>query len=495
MASTDARNGPASPTARDRDVARALADQVRRAEQPRWEKVTALLDRFGVSRLTPESERRLSQALEDANISPFPALNEVERSDRILLWPKGGKGSPELEELLTVTEWRADGEVRESLTLNDAASAEGVVWIDVDNRASPEALQPALAAIFGDEVTPEKVRNLLKPDPVPDVRHVSEDVRAVSSVKVVAEERATALPLREGSSVNGRQGIRGGRAATPDAQSRAGDLVLYPMEFLAANSWLVSCRHPPEAIPGRGPDDSPEREPVGYEQLSESAKRYWRESPRDHAGDLGVLLLYELSMTYTKAARVLYSWLETWERAFENEPTGTETRTLIDLRAQTASFRQQLMALRRSAMAKNHTMIWFPDVSHPLVADWVDERIDRALDDLRNLGDSLRASVELVTSVTSSEESNRSQSFQNWATFFASVLLGPTLVATIFGVDNDLLSGVHLGGLDGGAAMAVIMGASAVLSWLLLWPPLRRRATPPVFSGNIGERHPRRRRP
>lgn len=460
----------------DGEVARELAAEVGASTRPYWRKLTSLLDRFDAARLTPSTRDRIERALDEVGLVLHPPLDRVERTSLVRVSPRSHSDELDanapveaalaaVEGTLRASVWRP-GERGEEVSLVHALTTEGVLWLDVlvDEGTSEVALHRALVHLCAPDVTVSMVYDLLRPDRVPTVKDYGR-VRAASSFSVHAEESKITEGEREPSADGGGDDEDPSGASA----SKAGVLAFQPVEFLASDRWLVSCWQPGQAAPD-GVRKDRHRAPESHQRLVEEVERNWCEEPRTGAGDLGVLVFYELARSYEHATRLLYTWIESWELDFYSRRADTEINSLIELRRYIAEFREKLLALYRSGMAKNRALVWLPSVTEPEKADWVDERIERSLDDLRTLGEMLQTSIGLVASVTSARQSHQSQRFQETATVIASALLVPALVGEALGADEILDPGFW-------AVFAVfgLMAVAGLLSYLFI-RTLRRRA-------------------
>lgn len=376
----------------DREVARELAAEVGASTRPYWRKLTSLLDRFEAARLTPSTRDRIERALDEVGLVLHPPLDRVERTSLVRVSPRSHSeeldADAPVEAALAAVEgtlragvWRP-GERREEVCLVHALTTDGILWLDVlvDEGTSEVALHRALTHLCAPDVTASMVSDLLRPDRVPTVKDYGR-VRAASSFSVHAEEsKITEGELEPSADGGGNHEDPSGASA-----SKAGVLAFQPVEFLASDRWLVSCWQPGQAAPD-GVRKDRHRAPERHQSLVEEVERNWREEPRTGAGDLGVLVFYELARSYEHATRLLYTWIESWELDFYSRRADTEIDSLIELRRYIAEFREKLLALYRSGMAKDRALVWLPSVTEPEKADWVDERIERSLDDLRTLG-------------------------------------------------------------------------------------------------------------
>jgi Mg2+ and Co2+ transporter CorA len=256
-------------------------------------------------------------------------------------------------------------------------------------------------------------------------------------VRVVSTVSVTAIELQEDES--------------DPTKSKAGELRFQQVEFLASERCLVTCWQ----------GDSP----VRPEDLFETVAGTWEHGGYASVGDLGLLILYEMAQTYTKARRELYAWLETWELDFFRRREHTETRTLEELRIAIAGFRRHLTEFHRSGLADHPERIWFTGVTQPEEAERVDDLIDRALSDLRALSEALIASISLASTIQTAAESRRNEIFQPWVAAGAAVLLVPTLIASVYGANTPLPLADEWWGFG---VMVSLVFASAVATWFII---------------------------
>ncbi|MDA0161287.1 hypothetical protein OM076_13500 [Solirubrobacter ginsenosidimutans] len=440
----------------DRATAEALAEEVAASTSSRrtWRKVTTLLDRFGVHRLTTPVRHRIAEALDVAGLLVEPPFTEVERYGTVRLSLRG-RSSPETnlpiaaaDEAIRVTFWRAGQPPRE-LMFSAARAGDGVLWLDVDvsQLSEASALLGLLQPLCENQLNLAMLEDLFEADSLPKVRAYTEDtaVRCVSSFAVRAEEDE----------------------ANPDNvdESKAGSLVFQPVEFLAGERWLVSCWHRAR-ITRDGADEAGELTPEDHSSLVEEIAERWPASGLSSAGDLGLMVLYELARTYTRSRRVLYAWHDQWELDFFRRRERTETVTLLRMRGLIAHLKEHLEALNQPGMSKNPRLVWFAHATDGVEAERIDDIIDRALANLRALGDTLRASIDLHATLAFAQQSRRAEHFQELVAIVAAVVLIPTLVAGIFGANTRLPGeGTWLG--------FGLMIAAMVLSGVLAYAAIR----------------------
>ena len=421
---------------RDLAIAESIAAEVRSLGNRRrtWRKVTSILDRFEVYRLTAGSRERLTAALLAAGIELDPSLLEVDSYStvRLSLVETGGvehQGPTPDEESVHVSHWRP-GELPTRAHLGEQLPSGAVAWFDVDAAtADAERIHPLLENQLGSEVTIDLVTDLLAADELPQVRQIGA-IRVLSAFSVNAVELET--------------------DAGDENATKAGELLYEPVEFLVGPNWIVTCWQGDDTI---RPD------------LVENVTERWRYGSFQTAGDLALLVLRELAGTFTHAKRELYAWLESWELDFTRRRERTEIETLTTLRRLVAEFRKQLAPLQRSDLTGNPSLIWFPAVSDPEEVARVDDLIDRALRDLRALGEALLAAIALTSTLTAAAQSRQSERFQRFLAAVAAVLLVPTLVATVYGANTWLPGESQSWGF---ITMLLLMAVTALATWFVL---------------------------
>lgn len=443
------------PTSSDHAAAARLAEEVRaktRSQLRTSRKLTTLLDDFGAYALTSDVRGRVAQALDEAGLEVDPPLEQAERQERVQLSLRAeGSQLAELRdyslwdplEAIRVSRWLRGGEP-EVVPLFDADAGSGVLWFDLSVlHTEPGAVFSALSPLCPG-LTEEAVRRLF----AADSREERPRGLGASTAMVVA----TGVDTQERSTDQGPQA------------SKAGTVLLQPVAILAGDGWLVTAFQERKAL--RGGKEVGAEEPSGHEQLAALAETAWLEDELSSAGDLALTLLRGTIATNPATIRALESWLESWELEFYRRMEETERATLVDLRGILAELRRRVSGLRR--IGRDPVREWFGGVSDPEVAYAADELIERSLRELRELNDTLRTSLDVVAASDSARtlrlaqaESRQSDRLQQQLALIASVLLVPTLVATVYGASTPGLLdyGGHL-------VMFAIMVAAGVLSYL-----------------------------
>jgi Mg2+ and Co2+ transporter CorA len=465
------RDVPGRPVVpqRDREAARRVAKDLHQATGLRtWRRVNSLLGEFGIVELAPGARTRAAAALHDAGIEVDPPLDKVQRGDSVRLsaaragvatatrLTPARASSPSPAEVVRASVWPPRGAPR-SARLGELRGQDGVWWLDVDTANADEAalwdeLSPLLSGL-----TRASLGELFSTDEQPRVAvHGRDGPHAVTAAEVVARDAS------------------GGGGKT-------GQLELQVVTFVAGDGWLLSAWHERQVLRGSNPEPIfPKPPPQGYDAVYERAAARWDEQPLRTAPDLGILLLRRLSASYTRAVRELYAWLDLWDAEFYARGADIERDTLSDLRNLVTTFRAQLTAFQQPDVPSDRA--WLPSTTTRADAEAIDANVARAINELRNLSDRLRGAFDLLTTAALERQLQiageqqraavqaelRSARFQDAATWFASIVLAPTLIATIFGANPEIYKGEKEWGA---AVMAVLMLASAALSfwWLRRW--------------------------
>jgi Mg2+ and Co2+ transporter CorA len=455
----------------DRIVAERIAAEL--ADQPGrrrgWREVRVLMGEFEIERLSYEARRRMASALSGAGLVPDPPLESVDRRDTVVLsridgldaLDSGGDRTAaqpgSLKDVLKARTADPGQRVRtvdpESLSVPIGG---GVRWFDVgdSSRADAAELLDALNPGCGGQLTREMVDDLLSPDPRPKVKlWDSGSIRGVAAFRVMAAESD--------------------EGAGAESLSKAGVLIFEPVEFLVGGDWLITCWHDAEVY--RGADRVGERATAPSPTLFTEVERRWRASPVSSAGDLAVLVLFELALTYAPAYRQLYVWEEEWELDFFRRHDRCDHETLRDTRAGAAILRDWLHPLNPVGMRHDVERAWFPGVTgtkesggYQIALD-VDDRIDGALASLRDFNQTLRSAYDLLQLREDVLDRHRDERFQRNIAVGGSAILIPTLVAGIMGANT------WVPGQSGPtsphwafAALIVLVVLSGVIAWALL---------------------------
>lgn len=326
-----------------------------------------------------------------------------------------------------------------------------VVWFDAHPGADPHELLKLLAP-HCPGVEYAMVEDLLQPDDEPcGASYAGGAIRLASAFSATAQR------------------------AEPEARrgeaQHAGVLLLDPVELLAGPDWLVTCWHPVRVFHGANELDSRPARGASSELL-ERVRNRWAAGCGACAGDLGVLVLGELVLTYEPTARTLYSWLEDWELGLYVADL-SDRDTLAQLWGEMAVLRDWINPLNGIGVRQDATRAWLPISRHD-EAIAVDDRIDRALGELRHLGDTLRASFSVLHVQQSEEDRDRSERIQRRVEVIAAAFLVPTLIVGFYGA-NTWVPGQ--GSHHGFWIMVVVLALLSALSIALVvyWQRQQRR--------------------
>ena len=422
---------------------------------------------FEIERLSADARDRMTLALKEVGITAQPSLNTVHRKDTVVLSSDDGRSpaparsaTPDttstLDDVLTVRSCRPNQPIGTSaLSDIDAARTAGVVWFDIRDSFAlePAAVLAELNAHCRNQLTLEMVDDLLSPDPRPKIVHYADGtIRGVSAFAVYAEESD--------------------QGAEPDSKSKTGVLEFQPVEFLVGADWLISCWHEVEIY--RGAERVAEGPPAQRAELFHEVSRGWSAGGLSSAGDLGVLVLYELSLTFAPAYRELRAWEEEWELDFFRRPDRLDEETLLDARAAAAVLYSWLAPLNPPGMRKDIDRGWFPGVTGtPESGGYerairIDDRIDSSLRSLREFTASMRSSFDLLHVRTSELERKRDDKFQRTIAIGGAVILIPTLVAGVMGANTWVPGEYGESAHWAFVVFLVLVFGSGLLAWLFL---------------------------
>jgi hypothetical protein len=388
---------------------------------------------FNIQRLSVEARSRIATALRTAGLEVDPPLATVDRRDTVVLsaptrnkrlhsGPKSER-STSLADVLTLRIARP-GAAIETVDIDGPSTVKrGVRWFNVADTSHVDAAE--LLGIAGPycrgELTLEMVEDLISPDPRPKIQPW-----AGGTIKGVAAFRVTASESDEGVGM--------------DSATKAGILIFEPVEFLVGADWLITCWHDAEVY--RGAERINERAPAPPTELFKEVGRCWQTRAVKSAGDLAVLILLELALTYGPACRQLYVWQEEWELDFFRRPDRIDRETLLDARACAAVLRDWLARLNPPGLRQDAERAWFPGVTGDRDSGGferaleVDDRIDSALHELSEFNQTLRSAYDLLQLREGERERHRDDRFQRTIAVGGSAILIPTLVAGIMGVNT-----------------------------------------------------------
>jgi Mg2+ and Co2+ transporter CorA len=348
-------------------------------------------------------------------------------------------------------EW-LPGHAPRAIALADVAGSSGVVCIEVLAGSDASDVHMAVSPICGPGLTPAMIDELLDPDELPKIRDYDETgIRAVSAFAVTAHDPTEA---------NGDG-------------AKTGTLTFELVEFVASERWIIACCHRAQSYVDAGHSSVADR--AGCRSVFAAAAKRWVAGDYATAGDLGVLLLHELTCSYSPARRQLYSWLEAWELNFYKTDFGdqadvSDRDALVRLRGLVAEFRARLNAI--NVPQDEADKLWFAGVTQAQIAQRADRHIDRSLASLEKLSDMVRGGFDLIQSqatarqlVLAQEQKDASERFQRRVETIGAVFLVPTLIAGIWG-ENTWVPGQ--GKSWGFLLTAAVMVAASGLVLILL---------------------------
>jgi CorA-like Mg2+ transporter protein len=188
------------------------------------------------------------------------------------------------------------------------------------------------------------------------------------------------------------------------------------------------------------------------EQFLAAVADCWVIESEPSAGKLGLLLFREVACTYSRARRVMYSWLEMWDLDFHRRDVHTEPQTLRDLHLLVAEFHRRLNYLCEARYLVGGVG-WFPDTLGTSLDEQLDSMVDRATEGLVALAKMLRSAADLLTTAgireqlrLSKEQSHRGDRLQESFGVVTSVLLVPTFFAGVFGANTAVPGQGHWSG-------------------------------------------------
>jgi hypothetical protein len=317
-----------------------------------------------------------------------------------------------------LTAWTPGGGPRE-LQPGESPRADELLWCDLDGEAAVDDALAELAPICP-SLDRAMLEELLTPDELPSDREWLDGAVKLVSTCALAFER-----LDEG----------------PEDEIDDGVVIVQPVELLASERWLISRWHPARRIADAGEDRAADSI-LKRSTCIGPVERRWRSGNGRTAGDLGVLIMHQLALTYAPAERELSSVLEDWElRLYEGDRTprqlSDQREALRRLWRLRAVLRDWIAPLNRPGMSLDIEKVWLPASDHA-EAIKVDDRMDRVLDNLTQLGENLRASFHLVHLEESERERDRREQVQRQVELVAAIFIVPTFIFGLYGANTWL---------------------------------------------------------
>jgi CorA-like Mg2+ transporter protein len=355
------------------------------------------------------------------------------------------------ERLVSATVWEGGEDPREFDPSGPPPST-GIRWFDVGPSATPEGLLELLGSACPG-LEPEMLDDLLAPDEIPENRRWQGGrIRLASSFAVYAPE------ARDGGGLK--------PIFTPSAEA-----FYEAVELLASDDWLITRWH--DACLYRGAENVGDGlPPATRDDVRRAVSKRWTEGRDGGAGDLGVLVLHELALTYAPTHRRFHAALEEWElRLYDaggevREPSEEDERRLHDLWGARARLRDWLNPLNIPGLRSDPDKAWLPARDHKEVVE-VDKRIDKSLAALSKLGETLRSSLHLLHIQKSEAQQEHNEELQWRLQLLAAIFIVPTLIVGFYGA-NTWVPGEHRhwGFLVMVAAMVVLTCIGLTLLWV-----------------------------
>jgi hypothetical protein len=366
---------------------------------------------------------------------------------------------------VTVSEW-SPGCAACVVEPDQASAAAEVRWIDVDvSEAEPRdpaeqertaaELYALIGTLCGGQLEPSMVADLLGCRARPEQHSY-----AGGRVRLFVAFEAETVEIGDADD---------GTGTSPAARM----LVCQPVGFLAGDGWLITCWHHRQGyqgavkIPASGT-------PKPHDEVFGAVAQRWLAGPARTSGDLGVLIFNELALSYAPAHRRIYAWLETWELTLyldgdiDGRRQVVDRTTLPDLWGTMAVLRDWLSPLDRAGLHADIGKAWFPGCTDHEAVKNVDDRIDRALSGLRDLGTTLRSSFGLLHIQIAEEQQRRSERLGRLIEYVTAAVLIPGLVVGFFGANTTLPGGGTWWGVWVMVAVMVILGFGSLTALRLL---------------------------
>lgn len=293
--------------------------------------------------------------------------------------------------------------------------AGAVIWIDLLSGASPDSLFALLGSRCSG-LSRQMLAELLTPDERPEGRSYD----------------GGRIKLASTFSVSARRGDERAERGSPQ---RAGVLTFQPVEILASSDWVLTCWHPTRTFVGA--DRGPEGKPQDATPLLTELAGQWRSLSEPSGGDLGLLMMRSLALSYRQAAWRLTSWHQDWELGLYVDERLDNPMELPNLWGMMAVLRDWLNPLNRPSLREDPSRAWLPCGDHGRVVE-IDERIDKTLSQLGKLAAEMRLSFQVLHVQQVEEARERKEHTQHLAALAAAIFLVPTLVVGFYGANTWL---------------------------------------------------------
>jgi hypothetical protein len=302
----------------------------------------------------------------------------------------------------------------EQVGLDGVAGATGFPWFELACGSENAATVHSLLADFCPGLTEQMLIDLLTPDEEPaGLLYGDGEIRLASSFGV--EAWRPDAKLERGAA----QGV--------------GVLVFEPVELLARQDWLITCRHPSRTYRGAEPMSEGPADDGG--EFFRAVATRWAQRGPGNAGDLGIAVMYELALTYAPAHRALSVWLEDWELSLYVNDELDNRDQLPELWGLMAVLRNWLGPLNKAGLRGDIAKAWLPGTDLKGVVE-VDDRVDKALASLAKLSETLRQSFGLLHLEQTEDQRRHSERTQHRFEAAAAVFLVPTLIVGFYGANT-----------------------------------------------------------
>jgi hypothetical protein len=321
----------------------------------------------------------------------------------------------------SVSLWRP-GHAPRYLRADTELPTVGLRWFDLSREASPEDAFVLLEPLC-DGLELEMLEDLCIADELPEGRSWnSGTVRLASSFAVYAP---------------------GQESTTSTCMTPSAEAVYEPVELLANEDWLITRWHGTNHYCGaRLVESGPPRD---HSDVTVAVAKRWSENGARTAGDLGILIMHELALTYAPAHRRIYAAVEEWELNLYGS-NGSEPkldgRELHDLWGARARLRDWINPLNVPGLRQDLEKAWLPASDHKEV-EALDDRVDHALSALARVGEALRSSFHMLQLQHGDEERRRAEverdgreAKQQRLERFGTLFLVPTLIVGFYGANT-----------------------------------------------------------
>ncbi len=317
--------------------------------------------------------------------------------------------------LRRVSLWHPDGRPG-ACPLDQVAGRRGFPWFELVCGAGETAEVFAALREHCAGLTAAMLEDLLTPDDLPDGKHYDGGrIQLASTFGVLAERDPEDAPTERG---------------TP---RKVGRLTFQPVEIVAGDEWLISCWHPTRTFEG---SEKVGEGPAGSaEAVFRGVVERWQRGRKGSPADLGVAVMHELALTYVPTQRELVLWLEDWELSLYREGRKADDAELVALWGAMAVMRKWLTPLNRPGLRKDIAKAWLPATDQDAVVE-VDDRIDKALDGLARLSETLRQAFGLLHVEQAEEQRRRDEKSARRLETLAAIFLVPTLVVGFYGANT-----------------------------------------------------------